>query len=216
MRKPCCGLAPEGAPFILLATVATVVFALAGWEVLAVAGVGILAFVLNFFRDPERVVPQEPGVAVAPADGRVVRVGPMPDPLSGQTRTAVCIFMNVFDVHVNRAPVAGVVGQMRYIPGAFLNASLDKASTDNERLVLELEDEHGSRWTVVQIAGLVARRIVHWVAPGDRLPRGARFGMIRFGSRVDLYLPPDYEPVIHVGERTVAGQSVVARKRAQG
>ncbi len=215
MRKPCCGIAPEGAPFILLTTLATVVFALAGWEVLSILGLGTVAFVLNFFRDPERVIPQEEGIAVAPADGTVVRVGPLLDPASGELRTAVCIFMNVFNVHVNRAPVAGVVRQMRYIPGAFFNATLDKASTDNERLIVEFEDRDGNRWTVVPIAGLIARRIVHWIAPGDQLPRGARFGMIRFGSRVDLYLPPDYAPTIQVGERTVAGQSVVARKRME-
>ncbi|MBZ4684857.1 MAG: phosphatidylserine decarboxylase [Desulfomicrobiaceae bacterium] len=213
MRKPCCGLAPEGMPFLFLATLATVVFALAGWVVLSLVGLGVVAFILNFFRDPERVVPQEKGVVVAPADGRVVRVAPMPDPVHGTPRMAVCIFMNVFNVHVNRTPVAGVVRQMRYIPGKFFNASLDKASTDNERCIMDLEAEDGSRFTVVQIAGLIARRIVDWVRPGDALPRGVRFGMIRFGSRVDLYLPLDYEPSIQEGERTVAGQTVVARKR---
>lgn len=213
MRKPWCSLAPEGIPFLFLATLATVIFALAEWVIVSCVGLAVVAFILNFFRDPERVIPQEKDIVVAPADGRVVRVTSMVDPVHGVPRMAVCIFMNVFNVHVNRTPVAGTVRQMRYIPGKFFNASLDKASTDNERCIMDLEGEDGGRFTVVQIAGLIARRIIDWVRPGDGLPRGVRFGMIRFGSRVDLYLPPDYEPVIQEGEYTVAGQTVVARKR---
>jgi phosphatidylserine decarboxylase len=213
MRQPCCGLAPEGMPFIFLAALATVVFALAGWTGASLVGLGAAAFVVNFFRDPERVIPQEPDIAVAPADGRVVRIDTVPDPMYGNPRQVVCIFMNVFNVHVNRSPIAGKILSMHYIPGKFFNASLDKASTDNERCVLEVEEHSGARFIVVQIAGLIARRIVDWVRPGDVLARGERFGMIRFGSRVDLYLPPEYEASIPVGAKTVAGQSVVARKR---
>ncbi len=171
-------------------------------------------FCCHFFRDPERVVPTAPGLAVSPADGKVVRVQTMPDPFTGQPRTTVCIFMNVFSVHVNRAPVAGTVTDIAYHPGKFLNAAWDKASTDNERCAYRMTGEDGSAWTFVQIAGLIARRIVCRTDEGDALARGERFGMIRFGSRVDLYLPDDYSPSVNVGEQVFAGQTVVARRNA--
>jgi phosphatidylserine decarboxylase len=212
MRKPYISLTPEGWPSIILAGSATLVFALLGWPVPAMLGLIVLALLLNFFRDPERFIPCEPGLAVAPADGRVIKVCLAVDPLSGETRTVVCIFMNVFNVHVNRACVEGTVSAMRYWEGKFINASFDKASEDNERLAVQLTDSEGATWTMVQIAGLIARRIIPWAEAGDRLARGQRYGMIKFGSRVDVYLPAGFEPAVAVGGRTAAGQTVIARK----
>jgi phosphatidylserine decarboxylase len=215
MRAPSIPLTPEGWPLIGLTVVVTVVFALLGWGLLAVLGLVGLVLTVNFFRDPERFVPCEPGLAVAPADGRVVKVGPAKDPLTGQERQVVCIFMNIFDVHVNRAPVAGLVTALRYWPGKFINASLDKASEDNERLAMQLTDEGGATWTVVQIAGLLARRIVPWAEMGDSLARGQRYGMIRFGSRLDVYLPNDYHSNVTIGQRVTAGQTVIAVRQPE-
>ena len=148
------------------------------------------------------------------SDGKVVKVQSMPDPFTGEMKTCVCIFMNVFSVHVNRSPVAGEIKAIAYHPGKFLNAAWDKASTDNERCAYTVAGEDGS-FTMVQIAGLIARRIVCRVHEGEALGRGERFGLIRFGSRVDLYLPEDYVPAVSVGETVFAGQSVVARKKTE-
>jgi phosphatidylserine decarboxylase len=213
MHKPSIGLSLEGMPFIFLTAIATLTFAILDCWFMATLLLVVLFLVLNFFRDPERVVPQEPGVAVSPADGKVIKVQTMRDPLTGEDRTAVCVFMNVFNVHVNRMPVAGRVGRISYFGGKFLNASFDKASEDNERNVVLVEDAEGKTWTVVQIAGLIARRIICWAEEGDSLARGQRFGLIKFGSRVDLYLPSDYESVVRVGDKVFAGQSVLARKK---
>ena len=167
-----------------------------------------------FFRDPPRVTPVREGLIVSPADGvvsMIERASPPPELETGAPPlTRISIFMNVFDCHVNRAPVAGTVTRIAYRPGKFLNASLDKASADNERngLVLELED--GRTLGVVQIAGLVARRIVCFVREGDRLRTGERFGLIRFGSRLDVYLPDGVAPLVAVGQAAVAGETVLA------
>ena len=214
MKKPSTGLCPEGLPYISLAGLTTLTLALLGSGLLALAALVLTALILNFFRDPERVVPQEPGVAVSGADGKVVLVDEHPDPLTGLPRQRVCVFMNVFNVHVNRCPEGATVTAMRYFPGRFLNASLDKASEHNERNVLVLEESDGHSWTMVQIAGLVARRIVSWAETGDNLERGQRLGLIKFGSRVDLYLPDDYFPTVQVGEKVLAGQTIVARSKA--
>jgi phosphatidylserine decarboxylase len=213
MHKPSIGLSLEGMPFIFLTAIATLTFAILDCWFMATLLLVVLFLVLNFFRDPERVVPQEPGVAVSPADGKVIKVQTMRDPLTGEDRTAVCVFMNVFNVHVNRMPVAGRVARISYFGGKFLNASFDKASADNERNAVLVEDAEGKTWTVVQIAGLIARRIICWAEEGDSLARGQRFGLIKFGSRVDLYLPSDYESVVRVGDKVFAGQSVLARKK---
>ncbi len=211
MHKPSIGLSLEGMPFIFFTTVATLIFALIGCWIMAVALLVILFFVLNFFRDPERVVPQDAGAAVSPADGKVVKIETMRDPLSGEDRTTICVFMNVFNVHVNRMPVAGRVARIAYFGGKFFNASLDKASSDNERNAVLIEDASGRTWTMVQIAGLIARRIICWTGSGDELARGQRFGLIKFGSRVDLYLPPEYAPCVNIGEKVFAGQTILAR-----
>jgi phosphatidylserine decarboxylase len=207
------GVCPEGLPFIGLSALLALCLALLGWWFLTLVALALTGFVLNFFRDPERIGPEDPDLAVAPADGRVIRVVRAVDPLSGEQRTCVSVFMNVFNVHVNRMPVAGTVKRMRYHPGTFVNASLDKASEFNERNVIGLTDAQGLDWTMVQIAGLVARRIVAWAEPGDVLGRGERYGMIRFGSRVDLYLPQAYDSLVEPGRKVHAGETPVAARR---
>ncbi len=212
MRKASFSLAPEGLPVIFLVSLVTLTFAaLRSWP-LALLGLVVTWFCLHFFRDPERVVPTEPHIAVSPADGKVIRIEKKICPISGNERTCISIFMNVFNVHVNRMPVSGTITNINYYPGAFLNAALDKASTDNERCAYLLQDDDNETWTMVQIAGLIARRIVCRIDEGDVLARGERFGMIRFGSRVDLYLPERYIPTVTLGEAVYSGESVLARK----
>ncbi len=212
MYNPVFGLARDGLPIIGLFALATLVTALLRWPVPAVILLALTAFSLNFFRDPDRASPAEPGIAVAPADGVVCKMGEAADPLTGETRQVVCIFMNVFNVHVNRAVLDGTVTEVRYIPGKFFNASLDKASTDNERNIIGIRDADGGQWSVVQIAGLIARRIVCKAAPGDAVRRGERYGMIKFGSRLDVYLPRGYHPAVTMGQKTMAGVTVLAKK----
>ncbi|WP_028571622.1 phosphatidylserine decarboxylase family protein [Desulfonatronum lacustre] len=215
MRQSSPGLAKEGLPYIGLGAFVTLILAVLGWGVPAVIALILTILTLNFFRDPERVTPQEPGLAVAPADGKIVFIGPAVDPATGQVRTKVSIFMNVFNVHVNRTPVTGRVERITYFPGKFLNAALDKASEDNERNQFRIVDEHGHGWTVVQIAGLVARRIVCWAEEGDDVRRGQRVGLIKFGSRVDLYLPDAYEVCVTKQQQTCAGLTAMAKLKAQ-
>ncbi len=202
----------EGWPFAAAAIAAAAL----GW---AAAGpwagaplVALAAFVLNFFRNPARSVPEEPGVVVSPADGVVCEVADEPSPrLLDTPARRISIFMNVFDVHVNRAPIDGAVREVVYNPGKFLAGNVPKASLENEQNALVLESPGGRRVVLVQIAGLIARRIVNYARPGDRLARGQRFGLIRFGSRVDVYLPPDAEVRVRLGQRVVGGETVLAR-----
>jgi phosphatidylserine decarboxylase len=212
MRKPTAGVCREGLPIILGGAFVTLVFAVLGWVFLTILGLAFTLLSLNFFRDPERVTPRDPDVAVSPADGRVVKVGRAKDPFTGWEMTVVCVFMNVVNVHVNRMPVTGTIRDIRYWPGKFINASLDKASEGNERNGMQIMDGQGKSWTVVQIAGLVARRIVCWAEVGDEIPVGVRFGLIKFGSRVDVYLPAEYKPTITVGQKVLAGQTIIAAK----
>lgn len=213
MRKPSIGITPEGAPAIGLCVFFTLVLAILDCVTGAAIGLALTFFCVNFFRDPERVVPRQPGVAVSPADGKVIKVGLALDPFTGKKRKVVCIFMNVFNVHVNRMPVEGAIEQIMYHPGKFVNASFDKASEDNERCSYTVRDVDGGEWSMVQIAGLVARRIVSRVDEGDSLGRGERFGMIKFGSRVDLYLPDAYDVSVTIGEKVLAGQTILARRK---
>jgi len=203
-----------GWPFIgIFALVTVVLFAIAdplGW-----AGVVLTLWCAYFFRDPDRVTPTRAGLVISPADGRVLPItmaAPPPELGMGpEPRTRISIFMNVFDVHVNRAPCDGTVVGRVYRPGKFLNASLDKASEDNERMAIRMALPDGTREiAVVQIAGLVARRIKCYVAEGRRLRAGERIGLIRFGSRVDVYLPAGVAPLVAEGQRTVAGETVLA------
>lgn len=212
MKPSSSQFAREGLPVAALCALLTLSLAMlecaTGTAVLFV----LTCLVVHFFRDPERITPRDPGVAICAADGKVCKVGVALDPFTGERRKVVSVFMSVFDVHVNRSPVAGVVDRFKYFPGTFVNASLDKASEDNERLAVSIQAQDGGQFTVVQIAGLVARRIVCWADEGDELARGQRFGMIKFGSRVDLYMPDAYEICVHLGEKVHAGQTILAKR----
>ncbi len=204
----------EGYRFVaIFAGVALVLFWL-HWLPLAWLAVILTLWCTYFFRDPERVTPVRNGLVISPADGRVSAIEDvMPPPeldLPREPVTRISVFMNVFDVHVNRAPLDGLIRRIVYVPGAFINAELDKASEDNERQALTLELDGGQRIGVVQIAGLIARRIVKFVNEGDRLLAGQRFGLIRFGSRVDVYLPKGVKSLACVGQRALAGETVLA------
>ena len=170
----------------------------------------IAIFVTQFFRDPARELPSNANAIVSPADGRVVFVGKAHDPFLHRDALKISVFMNVFNVHSNRSPVAGVIQNVWYYPGRFFNAALDKASEENERNALAIEMADGRKIAVVQIAGLVARRIVCWKKPGDSLRTGERFGLIRFGSRLDVYLPEGVHPQVALGQTMIAGESVIA------
>jgi phosphatidylserine decarboxylase len=172
-------------------------------------------WVAYFFRDPDRVTPMRDGLVVSAADGRVSLIETVTPPTElgfadNRERVRVSVFLSVFDVHINRAPVAGRIVRSLYIPGAFLNANLDKASEENERRALVIQMPDGSEIAVVQIAGLVARRIVTFSHEGDTVGIGQRFGLIRFGSRVDVYLPPDKVPLVAVGQLAIGGETVLA------
>jgi phosphatidylserine decarboxylase len=203
-------IAREGWPF-LAGSVAVAVAAgvLAGWWWSVPVWLWTL-FVLQFFRDPARAVPGDRRTVVAPADGRIVAVEKADDPYLKRASTKVSVFMNVFNVHSNRSPLDGEVREAWYSRGAFVNAALDKASVENERNALWLRADAGPDVVCVQIAGLIARRILCYVKTGDRLKRGDRFGFIRFGSRVDLYLPPEARVRVELGQKVSAGSTVVA------
>jgi len=198
-------LAEGLAPLAVLAVVIAAALWLRWWPV-AVVALLLLVFTVSFFRDPRRVIPADPQTIVAPADGRVVEITPT------ETGTMIGIFLSVFDVHVQRAPVAGVIRSVQYVPGRFLDARNPQAGPLNERRVTVLESDAGDRVEVRQIAGLIARRIVGWAGEGARVAKGDRLGMIRFGSRVELYLPAGMEITVQVGARAVGGETIVARK----
>ncbi|HEY1326766.1 MAG TPA: phosphatidylserine decarboxylase [Casimicrobiaceae bacterium] len=203
-------IAREGWPFIALALVVAAAVTWLGWWPLAIACWLLFAFILQFFRDPPRPIPPDPRAVLSPADGRVVRVERVRDPYLGRDALCISVFMNVFNVHSNRSPVDGDVQARWYHEGTFVNAALDKASVENERNALHLRTPHGSDVTCVQIAGLIARRIVCYVDAGARLRRGERYGFIRFGSRVDVYLPPDARPRASVGDKVHATSTILA------
>jgi phosphatidylserine decarboxylase len=167
-------------------------------------------FILQFFRDPPREIPQGEGLVLCPADGRVIVVGEALDPYRNVKALKVSVFMNVFNVHSNRSPVDAVVREVKYAKGLFVNASFDKASSDNERNALILRMEDGREISCVQVAGLIARRILCYVKAGDRLARGQRYGFIRFGSRVDVYLPTDAKARVAIGDKEKATTTVIA------
>jgi phosphatidylserine decarboxylase len=209
-RYPHPIIAREGWPFLGVAVgVSLAVGFFLGWAWSIPFWLASL-FVLQFFRDPPREVPAEPQAVLSPADGRIVAVGKARDPYLERDAIKVSVFMNVFNVHSNRAPVDGTVKKRWYHAGSFLNAALDKASLENERNALWLHTQGGVDVTCVQIAGLVARRILCYVGEGATLERGQRYGFIRFGSRVDLYLPPDAQVKAALGDKVYATESVLA------
>lgn len=213
----------EGYKFALGAAILCVVAAVLAWETIAWP-LGVLTIcILAFFRDPQRITPQHDGFIISPADGLVSLIQKVPPPrelaaedgsgapsIGDEPVTRISIFMSVFDVHINRAPVGGTVRKVVYIPGKFMNADLDKASDENERQHIMIERGDGLLLCFTQIAGLVARRIVPFVKPGDILASGQRVGLIRFGSRVDVYLPQGTEPRVMLGQKVVAGETVLA------
>jgi len=205
-------IATPGYPFILAGVVLIFLGVVTGWRWLTVLGFLGGGFFAYFFRDPERVIPPEPDLIVSPADGKVVMVDEVREDrfFKGPARR-VAIFMNVFDVHVNRAPLAGAVAHQVHRPGIFRAAFRQEAGWENEQQAMMLEGDGGRRALVVQIAGLLARRIISYAHPGDRLARGERFGMICFGSRVDLYLPPQVELRVQLGQRVKAGSSIIGK-----
>jgi len=202
-------IAKEGWPYLaLVAAVALVAAFFIGWWSLPFWLAAI--FVLQFFRDPAREIPQGANLVLCPADGRVLVVGNAQDPYLGRECVKISVFMNVFNVHSNRSPVDGTIENVWYHPGLFVNASFDKASTDNERNALHLRTADGRDVTCVQVAGLIARRILCYVAKGDKLSRGQRYGFIRFGSRVDVYLPPGSKPRVAIADKVKASSTVLA------
>jgi phosphatidylserine decarboxylase len=209
-------IAKEGWPFLAAAVAASVaVGVFAGWGWSAPLWVAAL-FVLQFFRDPSREVPADPLAVVSPADGRIVVVGRARDPYRDCDALKISVFMNVFNVHSNRSPVDGIVDKVEYHAGSFFNAALDKASLENERNALLMTTRSGQSITCVQVAGLIARRILCYVGVGADLVRGQRYGFIRFGSRVDLYLPLDAEPRAAIGDKVYASETVLARLASRG
>lgn len=208
----------DGYKFLAIAAGITLVLFLL-WPRLAWLTALVTAWVAYFFRDPPRVTPLREGLVVAPGDGRICAMERVRPPvelgLGEMPRLRISIFLSVFDVHINRAPVAGRITRSIYVPGSFLNAALDKASEDNERRGLVITTADGNEIAVVQIAGLIARRIVTFAREGDSVGVGERFGLIRFGSRVDLYLPPSHNALVAVGQRAVGGETVMADLKSE-
>ena len=204
---------PEGHKFIAIAALVTLFFFWAypplGWPLALVT-----AWIVYFFRDPARVTPLRPGLDIAAGDGRISSIEKVKPPaelgLGADERLRISTFLSVFDVHINRAPVGGKITRSLYVPGLFLNAAADKASEDNERRSIVIDTGEGAEIGVVQIAGLIARRIVTFSSIGDTVAAGQRFGLIRFGSRVDVYLPPGKGALVSVGQRAVGGETVLA------
>lgn len=212
MQQPKVPVASEGIPFILFSGFATFIFALIGLFPPALLCLLLTAFVTYFFRDPARVIPSDPGAIICPADGKVIQVREVDDHRFGQQRAMkISIFMNVFNVHVNRVPMSGTVDRVFLSPGTFYAADKDKAELHNEYCALTITTSAGLQYTVVQIAGLIARRIVCWAEQGDQVVAGQRFGLIRFGSRVDIYLPPSAQIQTQTGEKVRAGETILGR-----
>ena len=210
MNENTLPVAREGLPFIALFAFVTFIFALLDWGFLAFIALLLTFFVVYFFRDPDRHCPADNGAVIAPADGKVVFVDKvMEERFFKEEVLKVSIFMSVFNVHVNRAPCSGKVLDMYYNKGEFLNASLDKASLQNEQSGIFMQTETGHKILFVQIAGLIARRIISYPKIGDILKRASRYGLIRFGSRVDIYLPVGTEVNVKLGDLTVAGETII-------
>ncbi|UCD31589.1 MAG: phosphatidylserine decarboxylase family protein [Desulfobacterales bacterium] len=203
-------VARAGYPFILISAFATAIFALLGLTLFALTGLAVTSFICYFFRDPDRVVPNNTGAVVSPADGKIIWVGSVDTgPCFQEASTKISIFMSVFNVHVNRIPHEGQVKRIQYHPGKFFSANLDKASKHNEHNAVFIETKEGKHICVVQIAGLIARRIINKLQEGDTVIRGQRYGLICFGSRLDVYLPQNTQLNVNVGDSVKAGTSVL-------
>ncbi|MBU0966867.1 MAG: phosphatidylserine decarboxylase family protein [Proteobacteria bacterium] len=210
MKEQHIPVAREGYPFIGFAAFLTTIFALLGYDIIAFWAMLLTGFVLYFFRDPSRIIPVEPDVLVAPADGKVILVEKVfDDRFVNEQVYKVSIFMNIFNVHVNRVPFPGTVNTITYSPGRFYSADTERGALENEFCAVTMSTDAGQRFAVVQVAGLIARRIVCWAEHGDSLSRGQRFGLIRFGSRVDLYLPLKTQLEIAPGQKVKAGETVL-------
>lgn len=201
-------VAEEGYPFIILSLIITIIIAVLGIKWLFAVSLLISLFVICFFRNPERHFLEQEKVLISPADGKVIKLEnvEMNDAIAGKFKK-ISIFMNVFNVHVNRIPYGGKIAAINYYEGKFVSANLDKASSDNERNAIQILTDKGALIWVVQIAGLIARRIVCWVKVGDEVQKGERLGLIRFGSRVDVYLPEDSRITVKIGEKVKAGET---------
>jgi phosphatidylserine decarboxylase len=211
MLKPKVPVAQEGYPFIGSLAFSTIFFTLQGWSLPAwLCFIGTL-FTLAFFRDPERFTPSTENAVICPADGKVIIAEPVTDEIFTQQKAyKISIFMNVFNVHVNRAPLSGIVDKVLYRPGKFYAADSVKGGLQNEYCGVLLTADSGHQIACIQIAGLIARRIVCWLEPGDTIKKGCRFGLIRFGSRVDLYLPENSDILVKVGQKVRAGETVLS------
>jgi phosphatidylserine decarboxylase len=203
-------IAKEGFPFFIPMVLITVILGIMGWKVWMSLGILLSLFIAYFFRNPRREIPNLQNIVLSPADGRVVHVGECKEDRFLKERSLkVSIFMSLFDVHLNRAPVSGKVLERNYLPGRFLVANVEKSSLLNEQNAVLLETEDRLKILVIQIAGFVARRIVCYAKAGDTLGKGEIFGLIRFGSRVDLYLPPEVKPIVRVGQHVKGGESII-------
>ena len=204
-------IVPEGFPFILIAFVITFLAAFLGFKKTAILFLVAAVFVAWFFRNPERKTPRENGYVISPADGKVIKIEDMcitADPVAGKFKK-ISIFMSIFNVHVNRMPCSGAIKMIRYRKGRFFSANIDKASLLNEQNAVLIETDGGKQILTVQIAGLIARRIVCWISEGMRVERGERFGLIRFGSRLDVYLPTEAKILVKVGDKVKAGETPI-------
>jgi phosphatidylserine decarboxylase len=205
-------VASAGYPFIIAAAFTTAVLALLGLTILALISLVVTFSICGFFRDPDRIIPDIRGAVVSPADGKIIAASIVDDtPYYTGTAMKISIFMSLFNVHVNRVPSDGLVKKISYCPGKFFSANLDKASLENEHNAVFIDMENGKALCVVQIAGLIARRIICKIQPGDRLVRGQRFGLICFGSRLDVYLPADINLKVTVGDKVKAGASILGQ-----
>ena len=210
MKEPSIPIAREGYPFIAFASLVTLVFAVLGYDLVALLALAFTSFIFYFFRDPDRVSPEEEDVLVSPADGKIILVEKVfDDKFVKEHVYKLSIFMNVFNVHVNRFPFPGTVTRIQYSPGSFYSANTERAALENEYCALTVATANHQNLAVVQVAGLIARRIVCWATKGDSLERGQRFGMIRFGSRVDLYLPLQIQLEVKPGQKVKAGETIL-------
>ncbi len=217
IRKTLAPLHPDGWKFVAAALATLILFLI--WRPGGWLGLIVTLWIAYFFRDPWRVTPTRAGLIVSPADGTIVALGPAPPPpeldMGAEPVTRIGIFLDLFDVHVARAPVGGRIAKVHYTKGRFINASLDKASEHNERLAIRVAPDEAPEIAFVLIAGLVARRIVCGVRGGERVAAGQRVGIIRFGSRVDIYCPPPYVPLVALGQRMIGGETVLADREAR-